>query len=236
VTADIDRPEWQARAACHGKPVAWFFPHLEGDGSSFDVADAQARALEVCATCPVLLDCRAHALRHEREGVWGGTTAKERRRLRRQLGIRVVERDADQPDHDRVERVNRAVHLWRQGWRPAEIAGELGVDVRTVHRLLADGEWHDREQLLDQMARAVPPGKAFRVGERRRTATRRRPNGPGPRVRGVHAVPRHYDLPASVCRAWCSVIAMIYVVFAIVIAWLIVASFLLGRELTRKRL
>jgi hypothetical protein len=50
--------------------------------------------------------------------------------------------------------------------------------------LLADGEWHDREQLLDQMARAVPPGKAFRVGERRRTATRRRPNGPGPRVRG----------------------------------------------------
>ncbi len=50
---------------------------------------------------------------------------------------------------------------------------------------LADGEWHDREQLLEVGARAVPPGRAFRAGEADRQ--RQRPLGPGPRVRGGEA-------------------------------------------------
>ena len=47
-------------------------------------ADA-AEAKSVCAVCPVRQACLEHALAHrEREGIWGGTTERERRRIVRQ--------------------------------------------------------------------------------------------------------------------------------------------------------
>ena len=51
---------------------------------SEDEADA-AEAKAICADCPVRQACLEHALAHrEREGVWGGTTERERRRIVRQ--------------------------------------------------------------------------------------------------------------------------------------------------------
>lgn len=44
---------------------------------------------------------------------------------------------------------------------------------------LADGEWHDRDEVLTVAARTVPPGVAYRLGE----AERRRTNE-GSRTRG----------------------------------------------------
>ena len=45
-------------------------------------------AKEICGRCPVKLDCLAWALENnEREGVWGGTTPKERQRLRKNMGL-----------------------------------------------------------------------------------------------------------------------------------------------------
>lgn len=45
--------------------------------------------------------------------------------------------------------------------------------------VLADGEWHDRDLLLAVAGRAVPPGRAFRVGEaqRQRRTDRARTRG-----------------------------------------------------------
>ena len=41
-------------------------------------------AREVCDTCPVKQECLDYALtHHERFGVWGGLTERERRRMRR---------------------------------------------------------------------------------------------------------------------------------------------------------
>lgn len=41
------------------------------------------RAKAICAVCPVLQDCFNFAMEHEEEyGVWGGTTHRERERLR----------------------------------------------------------------------------------------------------------------------------------------------------------
>ncbi|MFC7590076.1 WhiB family transcriptional regulator [Nonomuraea antimicrobica] len=43
----------------------------------------EARAKAVCATCQVMEECRAYALRAgESEGIWGGLTPEERRRTR----------------------------------------------------------------------------------------------------------------------------------------------------------
>lgn len=69
---------WRKRAACRGIDVEIFYPETDDDD------DAEA-AKAVCEVCPVRQTCLEHALGHrEREGVWGGTTERERRRILRQ--------------------------------------------------------------------------------------------------------------------------------------------------------
>lgn len=51
---------------------------------------------------------------------------------------------------------------------------------RRIMELLADGEWHDVETIVVAAMRAVPPGPAFREGER----LRQRKGGPAVRTRG----------------------------------------------------
>jgi WhiB family redox-sensing transcriptional regulator len=65
--------DWQERAACRGADVALFFPE-RGE----DVTAAKA----VCATCPVRAQCLAHGM-NEKYGIWGGTSERERRNMRR---------------------------------------------------------------------------------------------------------------------------------------------------------
>lgn len=67
---------WQEHAACKDKPRAWFFP---GPNEHPDAARL------VCRTCPVKPDCLEYAVTFPEplHGVWGGTTVKERRALRR---------------------------------------------------------------------------------------------------------------------------------------------------------
>jgi WhiB family redox-sensing transcriptional regulator len=75
---DVDelfrRPAWQAQAACRGMGVEMFFP-VPGE----DVDTARA----ICARCGVRPECLAVALESGAPGVWGGTTGKDRRKLKR---------------------------------------------------------------------------------------------------------------------------------------------------------
>lgn len=65
---------WQDLGACHGLDTSLFFP---GRGES--VAEAKA----VCARCMVRSECADYALASgQRFGIWGGTTERERRRIR----------------------------------------------------------------------------------------------------------------------------------------------------------
>lgn len=67
---------WMNRGACRGLDPNLFFPIYEKD---------EAVPKEVCSTCPVRIECLEYSLeRREDHGIWGGTTEKERRRLRRQ--------------------------------------------------------------------------------------------------------------------------------------------------------
>ena len=69
---------WQLRAACRDGPEAVFFhPDLER-GSARQDRDERAKA--VCARCPVITQCRRHAIAAEEPyGVWGGQDENERR-------------------------------------------------------------------------------------------------------------------------------------------------------------
>jgi WhiB family redox-sensing transcriptional regulator len=67
---------WRQYAACRGLDPDIFYP------PSDEEADA---AKAVCAQCMVASSCLEHAIgAREREGIWGGATEKERRRIIRQ--------------------------------------------------------------------------------------------------------------------------------------------------------
>jgi WhiB family redox-sensing transcriptional regulator len=73
VVSDVS---WRQRGACNGLDPAIFFPESEDDCDE---------AKGICAECPVRVACLEHALAsREKDGVWGGTTEKERRRIIRQ--------------------------------------------------------------------------------------------------------------------------------------------------------
>jgi WhiB family redox-sensing transcriptional regulator len=70
------KASWRQRAACRGVDADIFYP-VSDDGSE------EAKA--VCASCSVRQACLEYSLAaREREGVWGGLTERERRRIVRQ--------------------------------------------------------------------------------------------------------------------------------------------------------
>lgn len=67
---------WRQHAACRGLDPEIFYPVTDDEA---DVAKA------VCGVCTVRETCLEHALgSRERDGVWGGATERERRRIIRQ--------------------------------------------------------------------------------------------------------------------------------------------------------
>jgi len=74
----MSAPTWRKRAACRGIDAEIFYPPTEDDF-------AAVGAKEICAECPVRQACLEYAIAHrEHEGVWGGMTERERRRVVRQ--------------------------------------------------------------------------------------------------------------------------------------------------------
>ena len=69
---------WRDQARCRGIDPQIFHPAED------DEVGATA-AKDICAVCPVVEPCLEFAIStREKDGVWGGLTARERRRLIRQ--------------------------------------------------------------------------------------------------------------------------------------------------------
>ena len=113
-------PEWTTDALCAQVDPELWFPE-KGD---------QAReAKRLCAGCDVRVECLAYALAHrERFGVWGGTTERERRRMRRP----VVRQPSGRRRPDKRE---GAVRQLAATLTDPEIAVRLGCSPRTVLRI-----------------------------------------------------------------------------------------------------
>lgn len=73
----LDRPAWHAHAACRGQGTGAWFP-----ARGQDPRPAQA----ICAGCPVAEQCLRFGHR-EKFGIWGGTSEKGRRQLRRSTDV-----------------------------------------------------------------------------------------------------------------------------------------------------
>ena len=73
---DAYRPAWQARGACRCLPVDLFIIAAKNT--------PDRTAVDACAGCPVRQQCLEYALADPSlVGLWGGTTERERRTIRR---------------------------------------------------------------------------------------------------------------------------------------------------------
>ena len=81
ITTKLLQPvEWQTHARCHEVDPEIFFPERGGSSKA-------ARA--VCNQCSVRDQCLEYALNNKEQfGIWGGTSERERRRLRRERAVR----------------------------------------------------------------------------------------------------------------------------------------------------
>ena len=100
-------------------------------------------AQRICAGCPVQDQCRAYAQRHSLVGMWGLSHAAERTRDRR-----------------------RVTGNGRPGTRP------LGPTAVAILEALADGHWHDYDEVFTSVLSSIPTETAVR-----RQNTRRRNQG-----------------------------------------------------------
>ncbi|MDP1719744.1 MAG: WhiB family transcriptional regulator [Candidatus Nanopelagicaceae bacterium] len=69
--------EWQQSGACRDLPSEMFF-HPDGERGP-SRRNRESRAKAICATCPVIQQCRNHALAVEEPyGIWGGLSEDDR--------------------------------------------------------------------------------------------------------------------------------------------------------------
>jgi WhiB family redox-sensing transcriptional regulator len=73
---------WRPLAACYRTDTSVFYQQESARGIS-----VSERAISLCLSCTVSEQCLNYALKHEDYGFWAGTTAKDRKRIRLELGI-----------------------------------------------------------------------------------------------------------------------------------------------------
>ena len=69
-----DDPQWRQHAKCKSVSPALFI---------LERGEDHRPAIQVCNSCPVKDPCLRFALDNNEIGIWGGTTHKQRRRMKR---------------------------------------------------------------------------------------------------------------------------------------------------------
>ncbi|MEW2302068.1 WhiB family transcriptional regulator [Streptomyces sp. NPDC006655] len=78
--AQPDETEWRHLSACKGEETDLFFPVGESGPAQHQAEEAKS----YCRRCPVERQCLQFALELSiTDGIWGGLTEKERRKLQR---------------------------------------------------------------------------------------------------------------------------------------------------------
>lgn len=78
----LEPPAWHAQAKCKGLPTKLFYPARgEVRMSSDSYLREEYPARKYCNACPVRAECLEAGLQ-EVYGIWGGTSGRQRRRMR----------------------------------------------------------------------------------------------------------------------------------------------------------
>jgi hypothetical protein len=117
--------EWMDLALCATTAPDAFFP--EGNESA-------AIAKAICARCPVKQECLDYAVAtRENEGVWGGLTPSERRKLWIRKPV-PVSRWTWTPPH--VADWGDVLSAYRSGVSVVDISERFGYSIRSVYRII----------------------------------------------------------------------------------------------------
>lgn len=82
------RTSWRDRALCMEVDPELFYPETSGKYRVNVDGERELLAKGVCRRCPVRQECLDYAVpRPQEEGIWGGTTARERMELRNQAAV-----------------------------------------------------------------------------------------------------------------------------------------------------
>jgi WhiB family redox-sensing transcriptional regulator len=66
--------DWKALGNCRGEDPNSFYPENN--------RWAEQERKKICRGCPVFAQCMDHAIRYDELGIWGGTTDRERRKIK----------------------------------------------------------------------------------------------------------------------------------------------------------
>ncbi len=117
--APLDAPPphlgWQEHGLCRGVEPELFYPER---GAS------TTEAQDVCRSCAVRVECITYSV-GEKYGIWGGTSERQRRVLRKYVGVEILEMP-----RERIEEILAAVDRQRAGRAPgpSPLLKVLGVD------------------------------------------------------------------------------------------------------------
>lgn len=123
---------WADDGACKGEDQDLFFPPVPPENIT---ALHVAAVRPICQACPVFTSCHTHAVRRESDGIWAATSPRDRRRLRKAMGMPSPLSTVEGRCTDvAVGLVPDVAELTADGRSAAEIASILGITPRTVVR------------------------------------------------------------------------------------------------------
>jgi biotin operon repressor len=132
----IEKPPFEhPDANCRGVNTNLFFPE-QGEPH-----DQIRKALDCCKECParVRQACLEHALTYNEPGIWGGTTARQRRHMKRTGSVLPpARRQAAPVRRKRDETRNDILRVLRGGgWVPMNVlVDSVGITRQSVYRAL----------------------------------------------------------------------------------------------------
>lgn len=121
-------PEWMTRGLCRGAHTEDFYP-TRGKWSAANYA-----AADLCKRCPVRDECLQYALDHDEIGIWGATSGKQRRRIKREQERSHRASVIFVPVHG-----TRAGYQWhiRAGLQPCEPCAQANRDYKAARTAAA---------------------------------------------------------------------------------------------------
>ena len=83
-------PVFDGTQACANMDTNLFYYEENAGPRTSETAARNRFLLGVCNACPFKQPCFEYAIYNERYGFWGGTTQEQREKIRKVMGIKVV--------------------------------------------------------------------------------------------------------------------------------------------------
>ena len=79
--------DWREKAACRGliaPDYIWFPPRGRYVRTRDGATSPTQRLLDICEGCPVKVTCLDFAIQNNEPGIWGGTSFRQRRAIKKE--------------------------------------------------------------------------------------------------------------------------------------------------------